>query len=108
MSRQSDISVSAYLRTSPQQAGQNHYDMGNDLLVARVDLTPSLDGAVSWHRLMREQNLNFTQYTADRWYSATAGSGEFRLVVQFKPSRVRLCTECGDLADNKLRMNPSR
>ncbi|KZV97998.1 Pkinase-domain-containing protein [Exidia glandulosa HHB12029] len=71
VSRQSDISVSAYLRTSPQQAGQNHYDMGNDMLIARVDLTPTLDGA----------------YTADRWYSATAGTGEFRLVVQFKPSR---------------------
>ncbi|KAH7074330.1 AGC/Akt protein kinase [Auriculariales sp. MPI-PUGE-AT-0066] len=71
VSRQSDISVSAYLRTEmPQHA--NAGELGNkDILIARVDLTPALDGA----------------WSSDRWYSATAGTGEFRLAVQFRPSK---------------------
>lgn len=43
VSRTSNISVSSYLRTTV--AGQD--DMGNDLLMARVDLTPMLDGHAS-------------------------------------------------------------
>jgi len=43
VSRTSNIAVSAYLRTAPAQ-GQD--DMGNDLLLARVDLTPMLEGHV--------------------------------------------------------------
>jgi len=68
--RQSDISVSAYLRSdAPAHAGAG--ELGNkDILVARVDLTPVLDAP--WNN--------------DRWYTATAGTGEFRLVVQFRPS----------------------
>lgn len=42
----SNISVSAYLRTA--QSVQGQADMGNDLLMARVDLTPMLDGHVSF------------------------------------------------------------
>ena len=45
VSRTSNIAVSAYLRTAPAQ-GQD--DMGNDLLLARVDLTPVLDGHASF------------------------------------------------------------
>jgi hypothetical protein len=45
VSRTSNISVSAYLRTAAAVQGQD--DMGNDLLMARVDLTPMLDGHVS-------------------------------------------------------------
>lgn len=44
VSRPSTISVSAYLRTAQCVQGQD--DMGNDLLMARVELTPALDGRV--------------------------------------------------------------
>lgn len=44
VSRASTISVSAYLRTAQCVQGQD--DMGNDLLMARVELTPALDGRV--------------------------------------------------------------
>ncbi|KAF8657583.1 hypothetical protein AX16_002166 [Volvariella volvacea WC 439] len=68
VSRTSNISVSSYLRTASVQ-GQD--DMGNDLLMARVDLTPSLDG----------------HHASDQWYTATAGSGSFHLKIDFKPTR---------------------
>lgn len=44
MSRISSIAVSAYVRTAAAVAGDN--DMGNDLLMGRVDLTPVLEGHV--------------------------------------------------------------
>ncbi|TFK24092.1 AGC/Akt protein kinase [Coprinopsis marcescibilis] len=66
--RTSNISVSSYLRTNPTQGAD---DMGNDLLIARVDLTPSLDN----------------QHASDQWYTAIAGEGAFHLNVVFKPSR---------------------
>lgn len=47
MSRTSNISVAAYLRTSVSTSGQETHEMGNDLLIGRVDLTPSLDAHVS-------------------------------------------------------------
>ncbi|KAJ4474428.1 kinase-like domain-containing protein [Lentinula aciculospora] len=68
VSRTSTISVSAYLRTVAMQGPD---DMGNDLLLARVDLTPVLDG----------------HHASDRWYTATAGSGSFHLKIDFKPTR---------------------
>lgn len=45
VSRTSNVSVSAYLRTAQSVRGKE--DMGNDILMARVDLTPVLDGHVS-------------------------------------------------------------
>ena len=45
VSRTSNISVSSYLRTAAAIQGQDN--MGNDLLMGRVDLTPMLDGHVS-------------------------------------------------------------
>ncbi|KAF8513085.1 kinase-like domain-containing protein [Gautieria morchelliformis] len=71
VSRTSNISVAAYLRTSASTSGQETHEMGNDLLVGRVDLTPSLDA----------------HHVVDQWYAATAGSGEFHLQIAFKPSR---------------------
>ncbi|KAK0216968.1 kinase-like domain-containing protein [Armillaria novae-zelandiae] len=68
VSRTSNISVSAYLRTAPVQGPD---DMGNDLLLARVDLTPMLDG----------------HHASDQWYIATAGAGSFHLKIDFKPTR---------------------
>ncbi|KAH7869799.1 Pkinase-domain-containing protein [Lentinula edodes] len=68
VSRTSTISVSAYLRTVAMQGPD---DMGNDLLLGRVDLTPVLDG----------------HHASDQWYSATAGSGSFHLKIDFKPTR---------------------
>ena len=44
VSRTSNVSVSAYLRTAQSLRGQE--DMGNDILMARVELTPVLDGHV--------------------------------------------------------------
>ncbi|KZT70610.1 Pkinase-domain-containing protein [Daedalea quercina L-15889] len=69
VSRTSNISVSAYLRTAQCVPGQG--DMGNDLLMARVDLSPALDGSRS----------------ADQWYAAIAGNGSFHLKIDFKPAR---------------------
>ncbi|KAG7440440.1 Pkinase-domain-containing protein [Guyanagaster necrorhizus] len=73
VSRTSNISVSAYLRTAPMQGPD---DMGNDLLLARVDLTPMLDG----------------HHASDQWYIATAGAGSFHLKIDFKPTRNELLT----------------
>lgn len=44
VSRTSNISVSAYLRTAAAVHSQK--DMGNDLLMARAQITPALDGHV--------------------------------------------------------------
>ncbi|KAF9787801.1 Pkinase-domain-containing protein [Thelephora terrestris] len=69
VSRTSNIAVSAYLRTTP--CVQRQDDMGNDLLMARVDLVPVLD----------------THHASDQWYNATAGSGSFHLKIDYKPTR---------------------
>ncbi|KIJ60779.1 hypothetical protein HYDPIDRAFT_138719 [Hydnomerulius pinastri MD-312] len=74
VSRTSNISVSAYLRTAAAVHSQE--DMGNDLLMARVDLTPALDG----------------HYASDQWYAATAGSGSFHLKVDYRPTRAETLT----------------
>ncbi|KIY69435.1 Pkinase-domain-containing protein [Cylindrobasidium torrendii FP15055 ss-10] len=68
VSRTSSIAVSAYLRTA---AAQGPDDMGNDILISRVDLTPMLDGHTA----------------SDQWYNATAGAGSFHLKIDFKPTR---------------------
>lgn len=68
VSRISNVAVSAYLRTA---AAQGPDDMGNDLLLSRVDLTPMLEG----------------HYATDQWYNASAGSGSFHLKIDFKPTR---------------------
>ncbi|KAL1679493.1 kinase-like domain-containing protein [Schizophyllum commune] len=79
VSRTSNISVSSYLRTAPVQGKD---DMGNDILMGRVDLTPQLDG----------------HHASDQWYTATAGSGSFHLKVDFKPTRAEpLTIEAFDL-----------
>ena len=44
VSRTSNISISAYLRTATAVHSQE--DMGNDLLMARAHITPALDGHV--------------------------------------------------------------
>ncbi|KAI0319989.1 AGC/Akt protein kinase [Amylostereum chailletii] len=66
VSRTSSIAVSAYLRTT--QSVQGHDDMGNDLLMARVDLTPVLD----------------THHVSDQWYPAPLGA--FHLAITFNPT----------------------
>jgi serum/glucocorticoid-regulated kinase 2 len=74
VSRISSIAVSAYLRTAAAVQGQD--DMGNDLLMARVDLTPVLEG----------------HHASDQWYTATNGSGSFHLKIDFKQLRNELLT----------------
>ena len=61
VSRMSNISVSAYLRTT--QAGlQGTDDMGNDILMGHVEITPVLDG----------------HHVSDQLYvGGTAGGGGF-------------------------------
>ncbi|KAF9223204.1 Pkinase-domain-containing protein [Gyrodon lividus] len=74
VSRTSNISVSAYLRTAA--AVQSQEDMGNDLLMARAEITPALDG----------------HHASDQWYAATAGSGSFHLKVDYRPTRAEPLT----------------
>lgn len=79
VSRTSNISVSAYLRTV---SSQTQDDMGNDILIARVDLTPQLDN----------------HHSSDQWYNATAGTGSFHLKIDFEPLQdQRLTIEAFDL-----------
>ncbi|KAF9234333.1 kinase-like domain-containing protein [Melanogaster broomeanus] len=80
VSRTSNISVCAYLRTAA--AVQSQEDMGNDLLMARAEITPALDG----------------HHASDQWYAATAGSGSFHLKVDYRPTRAEpLTIEAFDL-----------
>lgn len=41
VSRISDVTISAYLRTSPIVPGQNRNDMGNDLFLGGLQYVPS-------------------------------------------------------------------
>ena len=72
VSRTSNIVVSAYLRTtqSPQgrDADNKGNDMGNDLLMTRVDLTPVLDAP----------------HMSDQWYASPLGA--FHLSLSFNPT----------------------
>ncbi|KAI0071308.1 Pkinase-domain-containing protein [Panus rudis PR-1116 ss-1] len=63
------VTLSAYLRTN--QSGQGQDDMGNDILIARLDLQPVLEA----------------HHSSDGWYQATAGQGSFHLKIDFKPIR---------------------
>lgn len=69
VSRASEISLSAYLRTAPSVPGQERADMGNDLFLAGVKFSPSYDA-------MTEQ-----------WYPATAGAGAFQIQVAYQPAQ---------------------
>lgn len=79
VSRTSTVIVSAYLRTA--QCVQGRDDMGNDILMARVEITPGLDAL----------------RVSDQWYSGAAGAGEFHLQIAFKPSAQSLTIEAFDL-----------
>ncbi|KAH9811519.1 kinase-like domain-containing protein [Melampsora americana] len=72
VSRTSEITLSSYLRTSPNLSQKS--EMGDDLFLGGLSFLPSFDQSVS-----------------DRWYSATSGSGgsssQFHLQVAFKPSQ---------------------
>lgn len=66
--------------------------MGNDILLARVDLAPTLDvqhvrtrtNSTKSAPLIRASTFQMT----DQWFTATVGSGEFHLQILFSPSRV--------------------
>ena len=79
VSRTSNIIVSAYLRTTQCVQGQD--DMGNDLLMGRVEISPVLDSL----------------HVTDQWYIGSVGSGEFHLQIGFKPSAQSLTIEAFDL-----------
>lgn len=80
VSRVSEVSISAYMRQQAP-AGEQKGDMGNDILIARVDMKPSLEA----------------NKTIDQWYAATVGSGEFHLSITFQPTKVALTIEMFDL-----------
>lgn len=79
VSRTSTVIVSAYLRTT--QSAQGRDDMGNDILMARVEIAPVLDAL----------------HVSDQWYAAAGGAGEFHLQIAFKPSAQSLTIEAFDL-----------
>lgn len=67
VSRASDVTVSAYLRTAP---GHDRQDMGNDLLLSSVTFSPNLQA----------------KGVTDEWYHANSGDGKFHVQVMYKAS----------------------
>ncbi|KAA1073077.1 AGC protein kinase Gad8 [Puccinia graminis f. sp. tritici] len=67
VSRASDVTVSAYLRTAP---GHDRQDMGNDLLISSVTFSPNIQA----------------KGVTDAWYSASSGEGKFHVQVMYKAS----------------------
>ncbi|KNZ47136.1 uncharacterized protein VP01_664g3 [Puccinia sorghi] len=71
VSRASDVTVSAYLRTAP---GHDRQDMGNDLLIGSVTFSPNIQA----------------KGVTDAWYPASSGEGKFHVQVMYKASAVGL------------------
>ena len=71
VSRDSEISLSAYLRTSPSMPGQDRTDMGNDLFLAGVKISPTFDA----------------HQRTEQWYHATVGSGAFLIQIAYEPAQ---------------------
>jgi len=67
VSRASDVTVSAYLRTAP---GHDRQDMGNDLLIGSVTFSPNIQA----------------KGVTDAWYPASSGEGKFHVQVMYKAS----------------------
>ncbi|WAQ85352.1 hypothetical protein PtA15_5A927 [Puccinia triticina] len=67
VSRASDVTVSAYLRTAP---GHDRQDMGNDLLISSVTFSPNIQA----------------KGVTDAWYPASSGEGRFHVQVMYKAS----------------------
>lgn len=76
VSRISDVTISAYLRTSPIVPGQNRNDMGNDLFLGGLQFLPSFDA----------------NKPLDQWFRSTSGSGEFHVQVSYKPATTQHLT----------------
>jgi serum/glucocorticoid-regulated kinase 2 len=87
VSRTSNLSLSAYLRTTQYMPGQDN--MGNDLLIGRLDLTPVLDAHVRHFFISVHMSIVMTQpqHMSDQWYTAISGSGSFHLTIAYKPAR---------------------
>lgn len=76
VSRVSDVSISAYLRTAPIVPGQNRNDMGNDLFLGGLQFLPSFDA----------------NKPLDQWFRSTSGNGEFHVQVSYKPATTQHLT----------------
>ncbi|BGP18340.1 Serine/threonine-protein kinase [Rhodosporidiobolus nylandii] len=77
VSRISDVSISAYLRTAPLVPGQNRGDMGNDLFLSGLKFAPSFDA----------------NKPTDQWFRASSGeAGEFHIQVAYKPATTQHMT----------------
>jgi serum/glucocorticoid-regulated kinase 2 len=64
-------------------------NMGNDLLIGRLDLTPVLDAHVRHFFISVHMSIVMTQpqHMSDQWYTAISGSGSFHLTIAYKPAR---------------------
>ncbi|POW08679.1 hypothetical protein PSTT_07357 [Puccinia striiformis] len=90
VSRASDVTVSAYLRTAP---GHDRQDMGNDLLISTVTFSPNIQAKVNPLRLSSriigqsaELLCDDNQGVTDAWYPASSGDGKFHVQVMYKAS----------------------
>ncbi len=99
VSRISDISIQAYLRTAspnaPQTAGNgSHADMGMaDLPIGGARFTPDLESQVRRARgTVGERAANRSllplQQLMDEWLPLAGGTGSIHVQVAFKPSQV--------------------
>lgn len=81
VSRISEISVNAYLRTAPPKSGDAS-DMGNaDLALGGIRFTPNLE----------------TNRLTDEWIPITSGSGAIHVQVSFKPAQAPLTIDSFEL-----------
>lgn len=82
VSTPSEISISAYLRTSASGTGGKKTDMGDDVFLSGLTVTPTFDA----------------QKVTDEWYRAEGGSGQgtFHLQIAFKPNAQNTSLDIND------------
>jgi serum/glucocorticoid-regulated kinase 2 len=73
VSRNSEISISAYLRKEEPKRNEGANDMGNDMFMGGITFIPDFDNMGS----------------QDQWYDLQGGSGKILVGVSFQPSLVR-------------------
>jgi serum/glucocorticoid-regulated kinase 2 len=104
VSRSSEVTISAYLRTAATLPGQNRSDMGNDLFLGGLKFTPGFDSQVGGQISCATRGSQSCLQPVDSWVPATAGTGRFHIQVNFKPRTVSMlhgfalalmCFACG-------------
>ena len=75
MSRNSEISIQAYIRKDePGRGSEDAHDVGNDLHLGGISFMPDLDNLPS----------------QDQWYELQGGAGKILIGVAFQPNSVRI------------------